>query len=111
MKSWKTIRCSASHAVDKPLQNWPKSSLERFPIRLTMKSDRPWPGSALDSTLVAFPFGKPVSTFPGNALRFQCPLRLDIDRIDRGASAHEQAVALLAAEAQVGAGLRQVDPS
>src|ERR1700693_290838 len=25
-------------------------------------------GSALDSTLVAFPFGKPVSTFPGNAL-------------------------------------------
>src|ERR1700693_6002723 len=25
-------------------------------------------GSALDSTLVAFPFGKPVATFPGNAL-------------------------------------------
>src|ERR1700694_1908537 len=33
-----------------------------------MKLDGPWPESALDSTLVAFPFGKPVSTFPGNAL-------------------------------------------
>src|SRR5438477_7298304 len=31
-------------------------------------SDRLWPGSALDSMFVAFPFGKPVSTFPGNAL-------------------------------------------
>src|SRR5882672_9547902 len=30
--------------------------------------DRLWPGSALDSMFVAFPFGKPVSTFPGNAL-------------------------------------------
>src|ERR1700682_5733983 len=33
-----------------------------------MKSDGLWPESALDSILVAFPSGKPVSTFPGNAL-------------------------------------------
>jgi hypothetical protein len=26
------------------------------------------PESALDSIVVAFPYGKPVSTFPGNAL-------------------------------------------
>jgi len=28
MRSWKTIQCSASRAVDEPVQNWPKSSLE-----------------------------------------------------------------------------------
>jgi len=33
-----------------------------------MKSHGPRSESALDSILVAFPFGKPVSTFPGNAL-------------------------------------------
>src|ERR1700737_704460 len=42
--------------------------LERFPVRLTVKSQAQWPESALDSRFVAFPFGKPVSTFPGNAL-------------------------------------------
>ena len=26
MRSWKTIQCSASRAVDEPVQNWPKSS-------------------------------------------------------------------------------------
>jgi hypothetical protein len=38
-----------------------------------MKSEAPWLESALDSRFVAFPFGKPVSTFPGNApaIRFQ----------------------------------------
>jgi hypothetical protein len=35
---------------------------------LTVKSQAPWPESALDSRFVAFPLGKPVSTFPGNAL-------------------------------------------
>src|SRR5882672_11156657 len=44
------------------------AALERFPVTLTWKSLRSWPGSALDSMFVAFPFGKPVSTFPGNAL-------------------------------------------
>src|SRR6266702_4232509 len=33
-----------------------------------MESRAPWPESALDLRFVAFPFGKPVSTFPGNAL-------------------------------------------
>src|SRR6516225_2916885 len=27
MRSWRMIRCSASHAEDEPIQNWPKSSL------------------------------------------------------------------------------------
>ncbi len=36
--------------------------------KLTMKSDGPRSESALDSLRVAFPFGKPVSTFPGHAL-------------------------------------------
>ena len=44
------------------------ASLERFPFRLTMKLQAPYTESALDSMFVAFPFGKPVSTFPGNAL-------------------------------------------
>jgi hypothetical protein len=48
------------------LQTSPRK--HRFPIRLTMKSQTPWPERALDSGFVAFPFGKPVSTFPGNAL-------------------------------------------
>ena len=42
--------------------------LERFPIRLTRKLQGSWPESALDSMFVAFPIGKPVSTFPGDAL-------------------------------------------
>src|SRR2546428_9965319 len=41
--------------------------------------------------------------------RFERALGLDIDGIDRGAARHEQPVPLLAAEAQIGAGLRQVD--
>jgi branched-chain amino acid transport system substrate-binding protein len=41
---------------------------ERFPFRLTRKSRRLVAESALDSMLVAFSFGKPVSTFPENAL-------------------------------------------
>src|SRR5438093_12634340 len=41
--------------------------------------------------------------------RFERTLGLDIDGIDRGAARHEQPVPLLAAEAQIGAGLRQVD--
>src|SRR5258707_794042 len=44
------------------------AALERFPVTLTWKSLRSWPGGALASMFVAFPFGKPVSTFPGNAL-------------------------------------------
>ena len=44
------------------------NGLERFPIRLTRKLQGSWPESALDSMFVAFPIGKPVSTFPGNAL-------------------------------------------
>jgi hypothetical protein len=44
------------------------TALERFPIRLTRKLQGSWPESALDSMFVAFPIGKPVSTFPGNAL-------------------------------------------
>src|ERR1700729_2944359 len=36
-------------------------------------------------------------------------LRFDIDRIQRLARGHEQAIALLAAEAEIGAGLRQAD--
>lgn len=39
---------------------------ERFSFRLTMKSPRWWK-SALESILVALPFGKPASTFPKNA--------------------------------------------
>jgi hypothetical protein len=35
---------------------------------LTRKLQGSWPESALDSMFVAFPIGKPVSTFPGNAL-------------------------------------------
>jgi hypothetical protein len=50
----------------------PRRPLERFPIRLTRKLQGSWPESALDSMLVAFPIGKPVSTFPGNALG-ACP--------------------------------------
>ena len=42
--------------------------LERFPIRSTRKLQGSWPESALDFMFVAFPIGKPVSTFPGNAL-------------------------------------------
>jgi hypothetical protein len=45
-----------------------RAPLERFPFRLTKKSHEPSAESALDSILVAFPIGKPVSTFPGNAL-------------------------------------------
>src|SRR5258707_2208719 len=41
--------------------------------------------------------------------RLEATLGLDIGRVDRGARRHEQAVALLAAEAQVGAGLGQMD--
>src|ERR1700719_4374699 len=48
------------------------AALERFPIRLTRKLLGAWPESALDSMFVAFPIGKPVSTFPGNALAFAC---------------------------------------
>jgi len=44
-------------------------TLERFPFRLTRTSRKTTAESALDSMLVAFPIGKPVSTFPGNALR------------------------------------------
>jgi hypothetical protein len=36
---------------------------------LTIKLHAPYTESALDSMFVAFPFGKPVSTFPGNALK------------------------------------------
>src|ERR1700722_9589131 len=48
------------------------AALERFPIRLTRKLQGSWPESALDSMFVAFPIGKPVSTFPGNALSHRC---------------------------------------
>src|ERR1700674_5028649 len=41
--------------------------------------------------------------------RFERTLGLDVDGIDRGAARYEQPVPLLAAEAQIGAGLRQVD--
>ena len=44
------------------------AALERFPFRLTGISRKTSLESALDSMLVAFPIGKPVSTFPGNAL-------------------------------------------
>jgi hypothetical protein len=43
-------------------------TLGRLPIRLTLKSHGPSAESDLASMFVAFPFGKPVSTFPGNAL-------------------------------------------
>jgi hypothetical protein len=52
-------------------------ALERFPFRLTIKSREPSQESALDSTLVAFPCGKPVSTFPGNALIHPALSRVD----------------------------------
>src|SRR5271157_4842182 len=42
--------------------------LERFSFRLTRNPHGLRGKSALDSTFFAFPFGKPVSTFPGNAL-------------------------------------------
>src|SRR6266568_5155345 len=41
--------------------------------------------------------------------RFERALGLHVDGIDRGAARHEQPVPLLAAEAQVRTGLRQVD--
>ena len=46
------------------------SKLERFPFRLIRRLHGSWSESALDSTFVAFPIGKPVSTFPGHALRW-----------------------------------------
>src|SRR5215470_18548090 len=41
----------------------------------------------------------------------QGTLGLDINRVNRGARRHEETVPLLAAEAQIGAGLRQMDLS
>jgi hypothetical protein len=51
---------------------------ERFPIGLTMKPNGLWPESSLDSTLVASPFGKPVTAFPGNVLQ---PFPAELNRI------------------------------
>src|SRR6516165_2621669 len=59
----------------------------------------------------------PVRYFPHNAicfllwLRLQGTLGFNIGCVNRGARCHEQTVALLAAKAQIGAGLRQVDLS
>src|ERR1700682_2419400 len=52
------------------------------------------------------PFATPYSP---TALAVMRALRLHIDRIQRLARRHEQAVALLAAEADIGAGLGQQD--
>src|SRR5262252_4364717 len=43
------------------------------------------------------------------SLGYEGAHRFDIDGVDRGTAAHEEAVSLLAAEAEIGAGLRQMD--
>src|ERR1700680_1396513 len=65
---------------------------ERFPFRLTIKLQAPYTESALDSMFVAFPFGKPVSTFPGNALMAFETLGHDVVEVERGDRLQGQAL-------------------
>src|SRR5258706_14668962 len=50
-----------------------------------------------------------ASTLARTSLTTRHALRVDVERVHRGARRHEQAVAVEAAEADVGAALRQVD--
>jgi hypothetical protein len=47
------------------------NDLERFPIRSAQEIAGTVAGKRSRFEVVAFPFGKPVSTFPGNALAAQ----------------------------------------
>src|SRR5881394_2123212 len=53
------------------------------------------------------PCGAHYTTPRAAALAARCALRIHVERVDRGARRHEQPVAVQAAEAEVGAALRE----
>src|SRR5664279_442029 len=101
-----TKRCCA--ASRSPSTAFPRGcGIAGNPPSLRAQRSNPWRGKASVDCFVALLLAMTVTI--GQPSAIMRALGLDIDRVQRLARRHEQAVALLAAEAEIGAGLGQAD--